>query len=82
MTQKSTLLGLIFQIQVVVNIAIVIDELDVLLQFGIGRLQSIDSILTKIFKLIAESFRLIVNKLGERSSVFIVILKSNLSRLT
>jgi hypothetical protein len=65
---SHTVFRTVFEVEVVVDIAIVIDALHVLLQFTEGRLESHHPVTTELFELVHEPLALVIDQLQEKSS--------------
>lgn len=70
-----TFWGILLQVEIVVNIAIVINGLDILWKLWVSGLQALKPVLTEIFQFIHESFAFVVDQVHERSCTLAFILK-------
>lgn len=64
----STVLGVIFEVGVEVDVIIVVDHLHCFAEFAVGRFESHHSITSEITQVVHQSFALIVHQGGKRSS--------------
>lgn len=63
-----------FQIQIIIDVGVVVNSFDIFLKFRVSRLKSTQSVFTKLFQFINESFAFIITQFCKGSRIFTFVL--------